>query len=128
MPEPITGTAVAALEQAMVTDDAGHMILTYKKHDGTTENLAIPAGQLGGLLELTMQCNGRIQQKKGLRTAVPAESWEIHVDDEDRMIFTVGLAGGAWLAFVLPLESRQQVMSMSELLARRAGEDDKTKH
>ena len=131
MTDTISGTAVATIESAKVTEGGEFMFLTYTKHDGTTENLAVPMEQVPGLLTLSMQCLGRAQENEsgGIRRAIPAKSWEMHVDKEQRLIFTVRLPGGAHLAFMLPLDNRQQVVSMSELLARRAAEpDDKTRH
>lgn len=119
----ITGTAVKAIERALVTDDGSHALFTFRRADDQEHTIALPVEALQGMIMLSSNCLGRAAELKGAdpqtRNALVAEDWEMNQDAQNYLVMSLKVAGGGEVSFRLPADSKQRIRELADKVAPR---------
>ena len=103
MPE-ISAIGIREVLEGSVTQDGRHVLLTFVQGGGAELCLAIPQGQMGGLLGLCAETTAESQRKLGLGAPVIAVTgWQVDALAESADIaLTLSMGPGTALTFRLP--------------------------
>jgi hypothetical protein len=110
----IKGTAIRQVNAAMVTEDGQYMLLRLQPQVGPEMILALPASQIGNLIQIAAQGATGAREKSGVdpnvKEAFVVAACNVHQAPEDRVLLSLTLAMGGELSFQLPAGVQQPLI------------------